>query len=408
MRSQTLIRLAVLSAGACAGTGISRPNDPPATSSAVPLAIVDVQVVTMRTAAVAAHQTVLIRDGRVEWIGPSAERALPADATVIRGDGRFLMPALIDMHVHLRASELERYLENGIATVRNMWGFPDLARWSADISAGSRIGPAIVSASQGLDGTPAQWPFTVLVTEPGSARAAVRAQQDAGWAFLKVYSRLSPAAFDSVMIAARDLGMVAVGHVPLAVDIHAALAAGLKSIEHLTGYDQAISRSGRAGTWGWIDADPSRYAALVDATVAAGTWNCPTLAIYSELALRQHSASERDAIVRNRRAFVKRLFDAGAPLLLGTDAGIDIVPAGTAIHAELAELAAAGLTPFQALRTGTVEAARFLGRTDLGVLEVGAEASLLLLRDNPLVELSSLRNIDGMVHRGAWRPADTR
>lgn len=408
MPSHPLIRLVVLSAGACAGTGISRPNDPAATSGAIPLAIVDVQVVTMRTATAAARQTVLIRDGRIEWIGPSAERAPPADATVIHGAGRFLMPALIDMHVHLRASELDRYPENGIGTVRNMWGFPDVARWTSEISAGMRVGPAIISASQGLDGTPPQWPFTVLVTEPGSAREAVRAQQGAGWAFLKVYARLTPAAFDSVMTAARDLGMVAIGHVPLAVDIRTALAAGLKSIEHLTGYDRALSQSGRAGTWGWIDADPSRYASLVDATVAAGTWNCPTLAIYSELALRQHSPAERDAIVRNRRAFVKRLFDAGAPLLLGTDAGIDIVPAGTAIHAELAELAAAGLTPYQALRTGTVEAARFLGRADLGVLEAGAEASLLLLRGNPLEQLASLRTIDGMVNRGAWRPADIR
>ena len=397
-------RLAALAACACAASGISRPNDPPATINATPLAIVDVQVVSMHSAVVAAHQTVLIRDGRIEWVGPVGARTPPPDATVIQGGGRFLMPALIDMHVHLRAAELELYLANGIATVRNMWGFPEVARWAEEIASGTRLGPTIFSASQGLDGTPPQWPLTVLVT-PESARAAVQGQRDAGWSWLKVYTRLTPAAFDSVMAAARDLRMIPIGHVPFAVDIRTALAAGMKSIEHLTGYDRAVSRSGNAGTWAWIETDPSRYAELVAASVEAGVWNCPTLAVYSELARRQHTPAEREAILRNRRTFVKQLADAGAPLLLGTDAGIDIVPAGTAIHDELAELVAAGLTPYQALRTGTVEAARFLGRSDLGVIAAGAEASLILVRGNPLVDVVSLRSLDGVVIRGAWRPA---
>ena len=252
-------RLAALAACACAASGISRPNDPPATINATPLAIVDVQVVSMHSAVVAAHQTVLIRDGRIEWVGPVGARTPPPDATVIQGGGRFLMPALIDMHVHLRAAELELYLANGIATVRNMWGFPEVARWAEEIASGTRLGPTIFSASQGLDGTPPQWPLTVLVT-PESARAAVQGQRDAGWSWLKVYTRLTPAAFDSVMAAARDLRMIPIGHVPFAVDIRTALAAGMKSIEHLTGYDRAVSRSGNAGTWAWIETDPSRYA----------------------------------------------------------------------------------------------------------------------------------------------------
>ena len=267
--------LALAAAGACAGGGTS-PGELPATT---PLAFVDVQVVTMQSAAILPHQTVLVRDGRIEWLGPSSERTPPPDAVVIQGGGRYLMPALIDMHVHLRAAELERYLENGIATVRNMWGFPNLAQWSAEVTAGTRVGPTIVSASQGIDAPPAQWPFTVLVTQPESARTAVQAQHAAGWRWLKVYTRLSRPVFDSVIAAAHDLGMAPIGHVPLAVDVHAALAAGMRSIEHLTGYDRAVSRSGNAGTWGWIDADEPRYAGLVSATVTAGAWNCPTLAI---------------------------------------------------------------------------------------------------------------------------------
>lgn len=394
---------------ACGGLSTEgNSDDPPATGRAMPLAIVDVQLVTMRSSTILPHQTVLVREGRIEWTGPMAGRAIPPDATVIQGGGRFLMPALIDMHVHLRSAELERYVENGIATVRNMWGFPEISRWASEIASESRVGPTVVSASQGLDGTPPQWPLTVLVTRPEDARAAVTGQHAAGWRYLKVYSRLSPPAFDSVIVAARDLGMIPIGHVPLAVDVRTALTAGMKSIEHLTGYDRAASRLGRSGTWAWIDADPTRFAELVTATLASGTWNGPTLAIYSELARRQHSVSERETILRNRRLLVKQLWDAGAPLLLGTDAGIDVVAAGTSIHDELDELVAAGLTPYDALRTGTSEAARFLGRADLGIVDAGAEASLLLTRNNPLTDVGALRNLDGVVLRGAWRPAGRR
>ncbi|HEU5220337.1 MAG TPA: amidohydrolase family protein [Gemmatimonadales bacterium] len=400
-------RIAALGACACAATGISvphYPDDPPATGATTPLAIVDVRVVTMLSAQVMDHQTVLIRDGTIEWIGPVGARTPPPDAAVIPGSGRFVMPALIDMHVHLRAADLPAYLDNGIATVRNMWGHPAVAQLMTEVASGTRPGPTIYSASQGLDGTPPQWPFTVIVTQPESARAAVLAQRAAGWSWLKVYTRLSPAVFDSVMAAARDAGLTPIGHVPFSVDVRVALAQGMRSIEHLTGYDRAVSRNGSAGTWGWIDVDPARYGELVRATVAAGAWNCPTLAIFSELA-KQHSAAERVAVLQNRRRFVKELFDAGAPILLGTDAGIDIVPAGTSIHDELAELVAAGLTPLQALRAGTTEAARFLGRSDLGVVAASAEASLLLVSGNPLDDVGNVKRMSGMVLRGAWRPA---
>ena len=395
---------AVLAVLASCGSTPTGPDDPPHTPSSVPLAIVGVRVVAMHSPAIHPDQTVLIRNGRIEWVGPSAERTPPADATVIQGDGRFLMPALVDMHVHVRASELDDYVDAGIATVRNLWGFPNLTQWTAEIQEGTRLGPTIVSASQGLDGSPPQWPFTVLVNEAGGARAAVQGQRSAGWPWLKVYSRLSADAFDSIIVAARELGIVPIGHVPFAVDVRHALASGMASIEHLTGYDRVVSAGGRAGTWAWADADISRFQELVDLTVTAGTWNCPTLTIFSELS-RQHTAAEREAILRNRRLFVKRLFDAGAPLLVGTDAGIDVVPAGTAIHDELAEFVAAGLTPYQTLRAATVEAARFLERSDLGLIGAGAEASLLLLRGNPLEDVGHLRRLDGVVIRGSWRPA---
>ena len=391
--------------GGAAPVAIAPDSLPPPSGAERPLAIVDVSVITMEEDRARAGQTVIVRDGRVAWLGAAREAPVPPDALVIPGRGRVLMPALIDMHAHVNAAELGAYVASGVGTVRNMWGTAAVARLRDEVASGARAGPTIVSASPGVDGTPPQWPGTLIVTAPESAAAVVRAQAAAGWRYLKVYTRLSPAVFDAVMAAARASGMTPVGHVPLAVDVRHALAEGMRSVEHLTGYDRAVSRSGSAGTFGWADADTTRYAALAEASAAAGVWNTPTLAIYAALAA-QHPAAERERIVRNRRAFVRALArrDPGR-ILLGTDAGIGVVAPGTSAHDELAELVAAGLTPLAALRAGTVDAARFLGRPELGRVAAGGAADLLLLAADPLLDVANARRIEGVVLRGAWRPA---
>jgi len=397
-------RLALISALAlsCAGLpGESEPPDPAATPASIPLVIANVLVITM-TGPVLPGRTVVIRDGKVEAIGESG-LTRPAGAVVIEGRGRYLLPALIDMHVHINTADLEAYPRNGIATVRNMWGWPGLIPLIGRVESGELWGPRIVSASQGLDDEPVQWPFTVVVANPAAARTAVTAQHDMGWRYLKVYSRLSRESYAAVMAEARAAGMIPIGHVPFAVPVEEAIALGQYSIEHLTGYDRAVSRSGRVGTGGWVDADPARYAGLATLSASAGVWNCPTLAIYVALSL-QHPAGERQAIVQQRRQFVRELRAAGALLLAGSDAGIDVVAPGTSLHDELDELVASGLTPFEALRAATSEAGRFLEVAGLGTIAVGAPADLLLVDGNPLTDVRRLRTFDGLVHRGAWIP----
>jgi len=232
----------------------------------------------------------------------------------------------------------------------------------------------------------------------------VNDQVQAGWRYLKVYTRLSRENYQAIMAEARAAGIPVVGHVPWAVPIEEALALGQTSIEHLTGYEMRFSRSGRTGTLAWLDANPALYSNLAQASARAGVWNCPTLAIYSALA-QQHTAAEHDEIVRQRRAFVLELHRAGAKLLAGSDAGIGVVEPGVVLHAELAELVAAGLTPYQALRASTIDAAEFLGIPQLGTVAVGAPADLLLVDGNPLANIARLRQFDGLVQRGAWTPA---
>jgi imidazolonepropionase-like amidohydrolase len=399
-------RLALLAAlsGSCAGSPAEpRTRDPEASPASVPLLIRDVQVISMTAEQVLPDRSVLIGNGRIEAIG-GPELAPPPGALVIEGRGRYLLPGLIDMHVHLNTTDLPLYPRHGITTVRNMWGWPGLIPLMVRVESGELSGPRIISASQGLDDQPVQWPATVVVSNPAAAAQAVRAQHDMGWRYLKVYTRLRRDTYAAVMAEAAAVGMIPIGHVPLAVPVQEAIAMGQRTIEHLTGYDRAVSRSGNAGTGGWIDADSTRYPGLAALTAGAGVWNCPTLAIYSELS-KQSPPAQRATILAQRRWFVQELLRAGAPLLAGSDAGIDVVAPGTSLHDELAELVAAGLSRYQALQAASSEAGRFLGIEGLGTLTVGAPADLLLVEGNPLTDLARLRRFDGLVQRGAWTPA---
>ena len=341
--------------------------------------------------------SVLIADGRIIEIGVAI--APPAQATVVPGCGRYLVPGLADMHVHLSRADLADYLSAGVTTVRNLWGFPDLLLMRDEIERGTLLGPSVHVISSGLDGLPEKWPYTQLVLQPADAPRVVEAQARLGYTTLKLYQDLSSGAFDAIVAEAHRLGLGYGGHVPTRVPVTHALASGYRFIEHLSGYEVAVSRAGRVGAFAWTDIVPERIPALVEATVAAGTWNSPTLAIFSQI------ASGDDRVVGNRRDFVAALHDAGAPLLIGTDSGIGRTAPGASIHQEIAEFLAAGLSPLEVLRIATVDAARFLDATDdFGRVAVGLRADLLLVADNPLTDPGVLRRPAAVVVRGRRVP----
>jgi imidazolonepropionase-like amidohydrolase len=387
-----------------------RPTDPASTKGSVALAFIDVSILPMTSATRLDHRSVHVRNGSIEWIGAVGEKETPADATVIQGDGRVLMPALMDMHVHIMKADLRAYVSHGIGTVRNMWGHATVRSLRDQIAADTLFGPTIITVSPGLDAPPLRHPVTQVVTTAREADSIVAAVKSVGYKELKLYDNLTLAMFDTVIGLSRANAMPAVGHVPFAVSVHHALEQGMRSIEHLTGYDRAVSRQGQVGTGGFIDVDQSRYAALVQATVAAGTWNCPTLAIYDKLADIFHSPQQKPAIVGNRQRLVKALFDAGAKLLIGSDAGAQhpsgepILSPGSSLHDELSQFVAAGLSPYQALRIATIGGADYFNRPDLGRLEVGARADLILLAADPLQDIRRARLVGGVVLGGGWTP----
>lgn len=401
----------------------------PTRGQAGDLAIVGATVVPMDREGTLAGRTVLVRGDRILVVAPAAEID-PGAATVVDGKGRWLVPALADMHVHMmEEGDLRLFLLNGVTVVRDLFGSPRNLRWREAIARGEMEGPLLVLAGPILDGDPPTWPGSAVVTTPEAARREVAAQKKAGYDWAKVYNGLAADVYQAILDEAKAQGMPVGGHVPKAVGIDAVLRGGQRSIEHLDGY---VPFTG----------EPHADQAIAKATAALPVWNCPTLIVtenFSRLdrpeslagtrGLEHVSASVRtlwdpkndfrlkrftpamfeEARRRNqiRRELVGSLQKAGARLVLGTDTGNPYVVPGFAVHEELALLVAAGLTPWQALRAGTASAAEMLGTPGaFGAVVPGARADLLLVDRDPLADVGALADPPVVVVRGRLHRRD--
>ena len=389
----------ILAAGGVAG-GTRR-----ASRAAGVTAFVGVSVVPMDREVVLPDQTVIVEGDRISSIAPNGSVPIPAGASRIDASGKYLLPGLIDMHVHVRERDLTAYVANGITSVRNMWGYVALPGIMERVESGALVGPTIYSASPGLDGPPGYWPETQLIDDPARADALVAAQVDAGWLFVKVYQNLRPSVYDAILVAARSRGIRVIGHVPTEVPVEHALDLGQASLEHLHGYDLAITLRNRGpfDPITWTQIDTGKLPDLVERTRVTGAWNCPTLAIW-EVFTRGMAVADRQAVLSNRRLVVGALHAGAGRILAGTDSGIDQTLPGTSLHDELDELVASGLSPYEAIRSATSGGALFLEQTpEIGSVAPGRRADLVLVDRNPLEDVRALRNPRGVMWHGLWR-----
>ena len=397
-------------------------------------------------------QTVIVQDGRIVELGPAADVKAPAGATRIDGDARFLLPTLSEMHAHLSSNyvapyaagrfktpeqAMERvllmYVLNGIGTIRNMIGSPEHIELRDRAARGEIISPTVYTAGPPLPS--------------GAARAAqaavemVGAQQAAGYDFVKILPGTPPIdLFNAMAVAAREAGMPIAGHVPSTIGVDGALAAGFQTIDHLDGYLQAAIEPGAPRPAFWAEnlapyVDTSRFAQLAARTKAAGTWMVPTQSLLEAqfspetpavllerpemayvgprlreqwmrtktMADARYAPEHRAQFLALRRQLIQVLYDVGVGFLLGSDAPQTWNVPGFSIHRELAALVASGLTPYQALATGTRDVAVFAGTLDsTGTIEVGKRADLLLLDANPLDDIANSSRITGVMLGGRW------
>jgi imidazolonepropionase-like amidohydrolase len=414
-------------------------------------AVLSTNVIPMnRDGVVLANHTVVIADSRIVTVAPSATATVPADMLQIDGRGKYLMPGLADMHVHLEYFEdpsiLGAFTANGVTTVRNMDGRPYLLEWKRRIAARTLPGPRIYTAGPLLDGNPPVRPDNTVVTTAEEARAAVQAQLRDGYDFIKVYSGLSPEAYAAIVETARRLNADVSGHVPRAIPVDRALESRQRSIEHLSDFGSEI-QGGAVPGWArrYLAApiDSARLAGLTARLVKSGVWIVPTLVQPEREILRDDELTQRLASTElrvipadgrqlwerrvrgaaermdnddwklvaagraHRLQVVKAFHDAGVKLLAGTDTPNPFVVPGFSLHDELALLVEAGLPAAAALAAATREAGVYM-RGDWGVIQEGAPADLLLLLKNPLDDISNTRLIEGVAVDGRWLNNDAR
>lgn len=410
----------------------------------------NVTVVPMDTERTLPVHSVVVRGRRIVAVGPTASTPAPEGALRIDGRGKFLIPGLAEMHGHFPGPQAiqqlgEEYgdrilflnVASGVTTVRGMLGGPRDLRVREEIARGARLGPQIFVAGPSINGnsTPTSDAALRHVTE----------QRAAGYDLLKIHPGVPLAAFDTVVETARRDAMPFAGHIPAAVGLRHALRSGIRSVEHLDGYVEAMQKDGttlpgNTGFFGFAvldTVDETRLASLVQETKAAAAWNTPTQVLIENLfsattpeelaarpevryvpaALREQwakavkdvradpgfSAEKAKRFVGLRRRLILALQKAGAGLLLGADAPQIYNVPGFATLRELEALVAAGLTPYQALVAGTRNPAVAVGRPEsFGTVAVGRRADLVLLDADPLASIANVWKRRGVMVAGRW------
>ena len=391
---------------------------------------------------------------------------LPATAQRIDGRGKFLMPGLTDMHVHFVREALTEtaqasgsntagrrsgipasaskdhalenrayalmFVANGVTTVRNMWGSEIIDTLAKEINSGSLTGPHIYSTGPITDGNPPVWESSRVVETPAQAEEAVRSDVRKGYVAIKIYNRLSKDAYNAIIAAARRQGLPVVGHVPASVGLEEAIAARQDSIEHLDGFMPSLGLDGSLTVDRFQHADLHKLPSIVQAIKAANVWICPTVVVYDArrndpVGLEEASFVPPDVFARYDRmypnhgtdpratpaahavfvAIVAALHSGGAHLLLGTDTmKVGTLP-GYALHEELENFIAAGMTPYEAIRAGTADAAKFLHQeNEFGLVSKGLRADLILVDANPLADVKNVSKLAGVLAGGRWSTAE--
>jgi imidazolonepropionase-like amidohydrolase len=430
------------------------------------LAITHVTVIDATGRAPQPDQTVLIDGGRITAVGAAAKIKVPKSARTIDGSGKFLLPGFWDMHVHLAGVSadptwskqilLPLLLANGITGVRDMGGDLDaLLSWQRDSESGALLAPHIVASGPFLIGNGRKTAEQYPVHTPEAARAAVDKLKARGANFIKIISMPSRDAFFAIADESKKQNIPFVGHLPFEISATEASDAGMRSIEHLlySGFALSFSsseaelrprlvqaeKSGDSAAWEQIahEADATysseKAAVLFQTLKKNGTWVTPTLAslditshpenwkeddpllaFLPRTLTQEWSYSLQDVRMKQRAGWLARqasndwkltgeLHKAGVPLLVGSDSLDPFVIPGDSFHRELGELVRAGFTPMEALQAATQGAAQFLGREkELGTVETGRSADLVLLSANPVEDIGNTRKVWAVVRNGGY------
>jgi hypothetical protein len=398
------------------------------------LVIKHVNIVNVIDGSIQPNMTVSIENKTIKNISPTQETSQTEQTQSIDATGKYMIPGLWDMHVHLArlGSELSfpLFLSNGIVGVRDMgmsWKnlthIQQQKKW---------FSPLVVSTGPILENPPQSRPFRLIVKNKQEATQAVLNLKRKGINLVKVYDFMPRQAYFAAVKTAKKEGMFVVGHVPLSVSAIEASEAGQRSIEHLRGFPSLAIFPSEA------QSKNQDETTIIKTYAKNNTWQTPTLItghMFIEMLQGKTDSFEQDyrrkyflnSVVKEwpsetavltqaqkeglitkfslDKMFpkVRMMNDINVPLLAGTDAGSAYVLPGFGLHDELMLLVKAGLTPLDALRTATVNPAKFFDQESIfGSIEVGKRADLVLLDSNPLNNIENTKQVRAVILNGKY------
>jgi imidazolonepropionase-like amidohydrolase len=431
----------------------------------VDLLVRSATVIDVETGRLSPHRLVAVRDGKIAAVADDREARRYQAARVVDAKGRYVMPGLWDMHVHFGGGAalidenrnlLPLYVANGVTTVRDCAG--DLSdavlAWRDAVAKGELLGPTIFTSGPKLEGINSIWPGDLEVGSEAEVRAGLDELQAMHVDFVKITDNtLKPELFMYALAEAKARGLKTSAHIPFAITVDQATAAGLGSIEHIdyalkagSPQDAQISADYAAGRLTYAQARDRLTATFDEATAKAayrkmaerGVAITPTVHVGQILAnldrkdhrgdaylryigpglkatytWRVERAAKDDAAAieaRHRRAemdarLLPLLQQAGVPIMAGTDAGFlnSYDYPGQGLHDELQSFVDAGLSPLQTLQAAVLTGPKFLGVSDrYGAVAPGKVADLVILERNPLKDISATRTVEGVVLQGKY------
>lgn len=388
----------------------------------------DVNVISMTSSKVE-KKTVVVSDGKIGSIlKPGVMFKLPEGSVVVDGSGKYLIPGLAEMHGHipplgsppgLLSDVLTMYLANGITTVRGMLGHPQQLTLRENARKDIVVSPNLYLAGPAFNDQ--------NIGSPQHAMDKVREQKEEGWDLIKVHEGLTVEEYDAMAKTAKEVGMRFGGHVPEAVGLVHAIDMGQETFDHMDGYLEYLG-----GDKGKID--EKKLAAIVKKSKEAGVWIVPTSALwavlyngipletlksYDELKYipegavatwvklyegrAEQTAAVSKNVLANRQRILSALYKGGVKILMGTDAPQQFSLPGFSLQRELLYMRDAGMSPYDILKSGTVNPGQYFAKQDsFGTIETGKRADLVLLNANPLTDIRNVSKIEGVMVRGKW------
>jgi len=425
------------------------------------VAFVDVSVIPMDRERVLHHQTVIVRNGVIVEVGDVKRIKVPTGSERIDGTGKFLIPGLIDMHVHLftddefpdelAEDEFKIMVAYGVTTIRLMTGTPEQLFLRAKSNKGEIVAPTIYAASPQFTGRKSS--NAHVVTTEAEARAAVAKSKQDGYDFIKVTTYLKPEVYDAIVDEARKQNIRVVGH---ADSRSVGLARAFKAhqqIEHLDSYLEALlpETAPMKGSvsdiylynpknWESIDyIDESKIPEIARLTVESNPFVTPTLHLFKFTFGRGRTEEsfktqpdirfypqkvidlwmgvskrylataapieKREKYIAIRNKIVKAIYDAGGKLMAGSDTPEWLMLYGYTLHLEMLDLRDAGLSNYAALEAATRNPALFLGTlSQAGTIQKNKRADLVLLEANPLDNIVNTQKRAGVMLKGRYYP----